>query len=247
MIWPIGLRRYRWVFVVGCGHSGTTLVAVMLGMHSRIYLIPDETSVFIKGKGLRDTKRRLRQALQQCNKARVSHVCEKTPKHVRHADAILRAFPAAKIIVIVRDPRDVCCSLKRRMGSLRVGIERWDQDNRHALELLKRPNSFKLRYEDLIADPEATLDQLCRFLGLEYEHSMLDYWKHQQDWFGVSERRDTDGTNGHNHAVRRNWQIHQPLMRDRVGVYQRELTVSEISSIECELAPLAREFGYFSE
>ena len=34
------------IFIVGCGHSGTTLLNKLLGHHSNIFSIPDESWIF---------------------------------------------------------------------------------------------------------------------------------------------------------------------------------------------------------
>ena len=55
---------------------------------------------------------------------------EKTPRHIRVIDEILKWSPESKIILIVRDGRDVACSMRDRYGDIKTGIERWVRDNR---------------------------------------------------------------------------------------------------------------------
>ena len=90
-----------------------------------------------------------------------------------------------KIIHTVRDPRDVCASEKRRLVSLRGG-----DAERHFLfmlydwtvglfigEYISRvaPERYhRIRYEDLVCDPERVLRGVCQFLGLPFDTKMID-------------------------------------------------------------------------
>ena len=38
------------------------------------------------------------------------------------------------------------------------------------------------RYEDLVDDPEATVEKICTFLGLSFDQSLLDYHRNPQRW-----------------------------------------------------------------
>jgi protein O-GlcNAc transferase len=220
------------IFVVGCGHTGTSLVSIMLGAHPQIYAIPYETGAFLRDRSLAEARQIIDAATAACDKPDAAYICEKTPAHVHCLDNILAVYPEARFIVTTRDPRDVIASIKRRNGTLENGISRWQLGNTAAVDAAARPNSFSLRYEALIAEPEKTLASLCRWLGIAFDPGMLEYWKDERDWFGISERRDTDGKRGPNHVIRRNWQIHQPLMTDRIGVWRRELSAAEIEIVE---------------
>jgi hypothetical protein len=108
---------------------------------------------------------------------------EKTPAHVHKADTILRAYPKAKIIHITRDPRAVVRSALLSFTSgpflLRDAyniamywvkcertIERVQQSHPHQVKLIK--------YEDLVSNPEATIVEICDFVGIDYDAGMLD-------------------------------------------------------------------------
>ena len=108
-----------------------------------------------------------------------SRVGEKTPAHLPYAEILLEWFPGCRIICLVRDARDTVRSL------LNVP---WTHDNarRHAAHwawCARRMKSLRaqypesislLRYEDLLAAPADSLQNLCDFIGAEFEQSMLD-------------------------------------------------------------------------
>lgn len=234
----------RYVFVVGCGHTGTTLTAALLGSHSRIYAIPYETSAFRKSRSTGEARRKLDAAAAGCDKPEAQYVCEKTPRHVFYVDQIKRAYPKSRFVVCLRNPLDTVASLKQRKGSIDGAINRWRDENIAASHHISRGECFEMRYETLISAPEDTVASLCRFLDLDYETTMFDFWKDERDWQGVKERRETDGQQGDGHRKLRNWQVHQPLMKNRIGRYREILTEDEISEIKHELGEIAFSLGY---
>jgi sulfotransferase family protein len=101
-------------------------------------------------------------------------------KHHTRAAAVYSSRPASvRIILLVRDGRGVFYSgLKRGFGrrnSLRV----WRRHYARALPLLRKTvdpkHIMELRYENLVAKPDQTLDAVCQFLGIPYDPSMTDF------------------------------------------------------------------------
>ncbi len=97
----------------------------------------------------------------------------------RHADTILAAYPAAKMIHMIRDPRDRYSASKQKWtagrGKVGAATARWIYSTRLAQRnTAKYPDRYKVvRYEDLVNDPEKTLEAICSFLHEEYNPSML--------------------------------------------------------------------------
>jgi len=128
---------------------------------------------------------------------------EKTPRHIFAADEILATFPSARIVALVRDPRAVVASYRdwrnrwfagqalepalqaaiareqarvRASYSLPVIALLWAAAARQAARLQARHPArvFLLKFEDLLAAPEATIRTLLDWLELAYEPTMLD-------------------------------------------------------------------------
>ncbi len=103
---------------------------------------------------------------------------EKTPRHLLMTDVLRDGWPEARIVRIVRDPRDVALSLARMpfaKDSLVGNLVRIDADDRASRERIENdPRAMTLRYEDLVTEPERELRRLCAFIGEEYASSMLD-------------------------------------------------------------------------
>ena len=83
---------------------------------------------------------------------------EKTPRHLRMTSTIRQLWPDARIVRIVRDPRDVALSLAGMpfaKDSLVGNLVRVDQDDRASRASIESDGSaMTLRYEDLVTEPE---------------------------------------------------------------------------------------------
>jgi hypothetical protein len=97
----------------------------------------------------------------------------------RYTDQIFSAYPEAKLIHMIRDPRDryeASLALWPN-GRARVGgaTARWLYSIAWARRNMKRyPDRYKfVLFETLVHRPEETLREICAFLGEEYDPEML--------------------------------------------------------------------------
>jgi hypothetical protein len=97
----------------------------------------------------------------------------------RFADDVFREFPDARVVHMVRDPRDRYASVRHRNGQRlsRVGAAtgRWIRSTRAASKARARhPDRYLVvRYEDLTLAPETTMRRVCTFVDLPYVPTML--------------------------------------------------------------------------
>lgn len=206
----------NFIFIVGCGHSGTTILQKILGNHKSIYGIPYETGLFMH------TDTVVKEQLSRYGRARgrKKWVCEKTPTHVYWIDSMYKYTRHPKIIVIIRDGRDVVASLKKRGGSLEGAVDRWVKDNQEWMASPHRHEFHVLKYEDFVRDPPHELRRICDFIQEEYDDGMLTYGKQSiqlpEDFF--------EGLiNGPKHSVLRQYQVNQDIY-DGSGRHVRDLT-----------------------
>ena len=239
---PSGRRRHSPIFIVGCGHSGTSLMLRMLGAHSNIHAIADETGVAI---GEDDAIFRLyaRNFDKSAAMAGKMRWVEKTPKHVQHIEFIRRHRPESKFIGIVRDPRDVANSLKKRHGDLQAGIDRWIEDDEALISFAGASFMRIIRYEDLVDDAEGLLRGCMEFLGEPYEESQLAFHRRPVDWYVPAQGPVAESSAPEEHNALRNWQINQPVFDGR-RKWEKELTASEVDQVVVRTADLAARFGY---
>lgn len=118
---------------------------------------------------------------------------EKTPRHVFRIDDMLRAWPDAQVLCLVRDPRAVVASYrdwkrgkpasseadrKRVTRSYNVVVNALLVKGamEASQQALGRHGPQRVRlvpYEELVTEPEAAVRQMADWLGLAYEPSML--------------------------------------------------------------------------
>jgi Sulfotransferase family len=103
---------------------------------------------------------------------------DKTPHYVHHVDHLLRVWPRARFVVLVRDGRDVALSLRRMPfgpNNAWAAAQWWARGIR-AGEQAQREHAgavLTARYEDLARDPAREIPRICEFLGLTYTPEML--------------------------------------------------------------------------
>lgn len=230
-------------FICGCGHTGTTLLATMLSVHPQVYLPYRETFAFRGGWWPR--VRNLHQLGHEARAAGKRYIIEKTPGHIHRLEAIRRHVPNARLVIMVRDGRDVTASLARRYhGNFERGLARWVADTGIAVAEQGRPDVFVLRYEDLVGGPEAMLRRLCSFLGLPYLDGLLHYHTEAHLWFDQRTVEPGTGIGLSEHHRLRNWQVNQPLFDGR-GRWRTELPPEFVRRFESgRPREIMEAFGY---
>jgi hypothetical protein len=97
-----------------------------------------------------------------------------------HFDRLLRIWPNARFIHLVRDGRDVARSRVELgwSGNMYTGVQSWIDAERlweQVSRQIPESRQFELRYEDLVSDAEGELTRICEFLDLPFDPSMLRY------------------------------------------------------------------------
>ena len=206
----VGSPSFAPIVLGGCGRSGTTLLRMMLDSHRRICCGP-ESSLFrrraIDADWLadrfgfaRDDVRALRDAADSrpafieafaglcMRKAGKARWAEKTPRNIGRIGEIFRCFPAARFVHVLRDGRDVACSLRTHPRHKVVDgklvpqdtwkpiagcARRWVRDIEGSRRWWGDPRFHTVRYEDLVLDPRPVLAKLMAFLGEDWDEGML--------------------------------------------------------------------------
>lgn len=102
---------------------------------------------------------------------------------LRNIDKIVAVLPDAKIIHLVRDPRDVAksCVAMGWAGNAYFGVDQWLEVEHgwdRSASKFKRQNVKELHYEDLVLNTQAELEDVCRFIGVPFSSGMLNYPAH---------------------------------------------------------------------
>lgn len=119
---------------------------------------------------------------QYCTGEEAHTLGDKDPRFIDYLDALYVLIPEAKIIHVIRDPRDVLVSrIKANWSSvyswwLHVFVYRAQLNlGRNTGQKKYGKNYMELQYEKLISDPEETLAGVCDHLGVSFHEAMLDF------------------------------------------------------------------------
>ena len=161
---------------------------------------------------------------------------DKRPGYYKHVPTLLRLFPDAQIVHLVRDARDCVASLKEMSWwkhDFYETVAAWGEAIDYGRQTARRlpPGSYhELRYEQLVSDPEHELTALCAFLGEEYDPAM-------------SEPRKLASV-----AVPKRKKWHARASDDvspaRVGSWDHRLEPWELALCESVLGSRLRSYGY---
>lgn len=195
-------------FMIGFPRSGTTLLDTMLGAHPQLAVLEERPTLQRVLDQLTQsvgeypdclamlTAEHRSMLLQSYLKATASaaisagSLLDKSPFHTIHAGLIARLFPGSPILFVARHPCDVVWSCFMTNFELNAGTVHFT-----SLESTVRlyctvmslwrtyadvlhPNWQQVRYEDLVADPEAVLRKVTAFIGLPWSPKVLDHVTH---------------------------------------------------------------------
>jgi protein-tyrosine sulfotransferase len=252
----------------GCGRSGTTVLRMMLDSHRRICCGP-ESSLFrrraVDTRWLADRfgfdpaeVRALFEAaasrpafieafaalcMRMAGKARWA---EKTPRNISRIDAIFRCFPEARFVHVLRDGRDVACSLRihprHKVVDGRIvptGVHRpiagcarrWVRDIESSRRWWGDPRFLTVRYEDLVLDPRPVLERVIALVGEDWDEAMLAH--------AVADSPFRDAT-----RFAQNPEALGAVNTSSLGRWQRDLDARDRRIFKRIAGPLLVELGY---
>ncbi len=168
----------------------------------------------------------------------LSFVGDKDPRNIDYLESLKTAFPNAKILHIVRDPRDVLSSRMKAAWSKHRPI--WQHVLLYETQLkrgrclgksLFGSNYFEFRYEDLIGQPEKSLQAIAKHLEIDYSEEMLHFSKSAErlvDKNEMSWKKETLG----------------PLLKANKDKWKQSLKPWQIAMAEQVCTTAFKDFGY---
>jgi tetratricopeptide (TPR) repeat protein len=245
------------VFVVGFPRSGTTLVDQALSAHPQIEVLEEFELLdqvrrdWVDGDGLEKlpgmNPQQLglarQQYLQQLAARRKTPekacVVDKLPLNLVYLFLLHRLFPEARILFMLRDPRDACLScffqsfdLQGAMPyflDLRQTAVYYDAVMglaRQSLAMISNP-VMQLCYESLVADFEPSIRAVLQFLGLPWSEEI-----HQYRQKAMQKVIDTPSYQ----------QVTRPLYQESIGRW-RHFSL-QMEPVQTLLGPWVQYFGY---
>jgi len=225
-------RLPPFVFVLGAGRSGTSVLRSVLDGHSRLAvahegrfvyplsrrrsryelpggfdvdafaadlladpavrgnlgLEPDDVRTALGGTPVVDYPDAVRRVFAHYASQRgKSRYGDKMPAYVQRIPALAAMFPEGRFVHIIRDGRDVALSAMAIAGqrhepvALAIDWRRRVEAGRAAGARLGSRRYHEVRYERLVCDPAEPVADLCRFLDLDYEPDMLQFFERRDN------------------------------------------------------------------
>lgn len=259
-----GDKPYRIAALTGHPRSGTTLIEQVLDSHDQV-ISADEFDVFARWVSmpiirkfpptmpLRTVLEHVPQKVLQMARAKYWEQTEaifaepigermlidKNPGMMIMLPVVNWAFPEMKMLIALRDPRDVVLSCFMQKVPLTPISSQWlalpDAAEYYACVMrtwlkvreLTSGTWLEFRYEDVVADLEREARRIFDFLGLPWDDKVLKFYDHARDKLVRSPTyRD----------------VTQPVYQKSLGRWQNY--AQHFEPILETLQPLIKEFGY---
>lgn len=251
------------VFLLGFMRTGTTLTQEVLGAHPEVF-VADETDLVVSV--VRELQRmcnhqgNVPQMLRQIDLEGMLHLrafywerakalfgdvlnsrlfLDKTTMNSIDLGLINCLFPDAKLVFLLRDPRDVClsCFMQTMIPTpSTVHLLTWERTAQFYAHVMQWWETVKpklsmpyieFRYEDAVFDFETAFRTVFDFIGLEWNPEVADFHKHAAGKFIASPSFS---------------QVAQPLYSSSVGRWKHY--AGEYTAIAEQLGPFLQKYGY---
>lgn len=138
---------------------------------------------------------------QALNRAGKRFFLDKTPRYYLIIQELVKTFPNARFVILLRNPLAVLCSLcSSYVKGNWAGIAEFKPDILAAPKLLLEgietlgERAIVIRYESILADPEQQIRQLCGRLGLTYHDEMIVYGSGSSAQWRLGDKKQVDAT-----------------------------------------------------
>ena len=233
------------LFLIGTQRSGTTLLGKMLTAHNDIFIkneVPMRR-VFKPGSTQKDIQSAIDIILEEQLGQPITEFLAsegktiwglKDPQLTEYLDDLKQFLPYAKCIIITRDARAVVRSYMENAWGLGTncytGAQRWKREIKIQLAFEKevQENCMRIRFEDLIIDPKSCLEDICDFINVSFDESMLNYASKKSF---VSKNRQSINT----------FKPLDPLIKDK---WKTALSEHQIKIINHVCGDLLSDLGY---
>lgn len=154
-----------------------------------------------------------------------THWCNKNPSLPKNIERVLDFYSNPTFVYLVRDPRDVVLSFKNsNVGDYHpvFTARRWRDEQTNVLGFMdEHEEDFHIvKYEDVLREPEQTVQSLCKDVGVDFEEEMLQFYRTDQAK-QLSERSKD---------MHRN--LTNPIQRDNFGKFRDQLPEKQIQITE---------------
>jgi protein-tyrosine sulfotransferase len=163
---------------------------------------------------------------------------------------VAEIYPKSKFLILIRDPRDQILS-RILLGQIRNEKKRnyllwayvWNYKYNTLLSKavkIEENRFLKIKYEDLILNPEKELRKICGFFDISYNSQMLDY--------DENFKKLGNDINFSNAIKKEFLSIHSGLLKKvdskKIGLWKKGIEQKDANLIWTICGPLAERLGY---
>jgi hypothetical protein len=170
-------------------------------------------------------------------KAEILLYGDKNPGYSIYTERLRKIYPNARFIYLNRDYRDNYVSLRDVHFDLSIPsltAQKWKYFYKTIVKCANNlPEHYRIvRYEDLVANPQQVMKELCDFAGITYLPEMLEYYKKSEDF-----------TKTYPPDVLKKYhsRITQKVNGSRTGIWQERLTKKEVMQLEATIGTLGKK------
>lgn len=196
---------------------------------------PELILKYSNGRSLLDAYLTLHEVNALANKARFWF--NKSMQNVYFIEYFERNGFKPYYIHLIRDGRDVALSFRKAIvGEKHIYYlaKQWREDqelSNYYVEKFGAESVIRVKYEDLLRQPQQEIQRICQFIGLEYSNNILKFYESQD-----SKITAESGEMWHN--------LSKPLMKNNFNKYKKELQPEDIDLFEKVAGKLLLEYGY---
>lgn len=177
----------------------------------------------------------------------IQRFATKNPIDVFNLASIFAVFPNAQVVYMCRDGRDIAISMQENVKQIGLRYDaQYDEEGVLAIQYCAENwrtfiNAYRrwendsrcilVKYEDLVSEPEVILKSLCKFLGICYQESMLDF-----QGIGMRGRDDVEQP----HLVG----LKKPLYKDKIYRWKNIWSHEQVASFEQYAGKELNYLGY---
>lgn len=250
-------------FLIGFFRSGTTLTQEVLDAHPDVFVADEADFVWAMQRELHDmdkSQASVPDKLRKLDRAGIEHLrhfywervagrfgdgmrsqhfVDKFTLNTVDVGLINCVFPDAKVIFVMRDPRDVCLSCIMQLmvpSPATVHLLGWEATVRFYAQIMQWWRHIKplltvgvmeFRYEDAVTQFEPTFRRIFEFLGLAWDPAVADFHQRAAKKYIATPSRS---------------QVAQPLYASSMARWRAYET--EFKGVAEHLAPFVTAFGY---
>jgi hypothetical protein len=161
---------------------------------------------------------------------------EKTPRHVFFYSKIVKYYPAAKFICMIREPKNVVSSQLTGTRMENKSVMRlaflYNKIAAAILKIKSKSSVFVIKYEDLTKNPEAVLTKVFEFLDIAYRSEFSQRVAAPPEIIAA-------------HEFWKNKNIEQEtIQKNDADKWRKALSPGQADIVSCVTRPYAEKLGY---